>query len=348
MAAKKTTTKRAPRATRTRKDLDNDLEAIQREQADAEEDEQDTTSAIAARARAANIKQLTAGLTPETAVERLMKAKLDANRALDGVGEQLVAEAEQLTQVREAIENERKELETLLDKEVISSSIKSLLDTFESEKTRIDEATANIEKQYADRVADLEAEFKDAKAELEKQHKREEADYQYNLAQTRKKQLDKFAEEDRTRSIAEAERFRLQELNWSTREEALKKAEQELADLRAKAAGFDELVKKEVAKEVAIATNSLKKDFTHAAQMEQAKFEAATQIANNKAAAQQATIGALSAQIDALNLANTNLQAQLKEISTTALNSASGQAALTALQTQLANGGQSTSKSAKA
>lgn len=346
MATKKTTAKtRTPRATRSRAQLNQDFDDVRGEVEDLEE--QDTTATTAARQRASVVKAATQGLTPEAAAEAIMKAKLTASRALDSVAEELLQKTEQLKDVREAIDLETKELEELHGKEIIASSTRALVEDY---KAREEELRAQMEERqqdFARRVQEYEKQFAEQRTEQLKKVQREDADYQYGLQQKRKLQIDGFAEEDRKQRLMNEDKQRLLELGWKQREETIAAQEQEFAEFRTRVAAFPEELKKEVDAKVAIATNSVKKDFSHQIAMLEAQQAASVKVLEGEKKALADSNAALARQVVELTTQLSATNAHLQKISSDALSSASGQAALVALQQQQANGGAAPGKPAR-
>lgn len=331
---KKTAAKtRAPRATRSRAQLKDDFEDVAGEV--EKDEEQDATAATAKRTRILAVKTATQGLTPEVAAQNILKAKLDAGRALDGVAEELLAKTEELKTVREAIDLETAELETLHGKEIVASSIKALVEEYQAREDELQKRIEELEHLHVDRAASLDKAFKEQEAERNKNWKREDSDYQYNLAIARKQKTDAFAEEDRLRKIANDEKQRLFDQAFTQREQTIASAEGELTTLRTRVAGFDKELSVAEGKGRGMAESAAKHQVAlleaqHNATVrilegeKKALFEANTTLANN--------VTSISAQLKAAN-------EHIQKISSDALQSASGQAALTALQQNAANGG---------
>lgn len=103
---------------------------------------------------------------------------------------------------------------------------------------------------------------------------RNEANYAYDLQQQRKAEADAWAEKLRIRNNEERDRQEKFERSYAERETALRLKETAFNDAIARIATFDAEVKRESDKNVAIALNSLKKDYTHEAQMTAVRHEA--------------------------------------------------------------------------
>src|SRR5262249_16270904 len=132
--------------------------------------------------------------------------------------------------------------------------------------TTIDELKADIEerdKQQKEDEEPLKRKLGEQKGEEEKQWAREEADYLYSTDQKKRKMEDTLAYEVEQKKKANREQQDQLEKNWAERETELKKREQELAELRKFKEDYPGMVQKEVNQAVAVANNSLKKEYEH-------------------------------------------------------------------------------------
>lgn len=162
------------------------------------------------------------------------------------------------------------------------------------------------------------------KNEEEQERLREEELYTYNMGIKRRNEADKIAENHKIREDA----LKLRELD-------LKNREAEIAELRKTVDGIPTLLKKEVDKEVAAATNSLKKTYEHEKAL-------AAKDAENAKKESEFKVQALVTQIEQLKSHQGTLYEQLeaatnnaKEIAKDALHSRSGYDALNAVQKTL-------------
>src|SRR5262249_39597138 len=122
------------------------------------------------------------------------------------------------------------------------------------------------------------------------------------------------------------------EKNWSEREAELKKRETELAELRAFKEGNDERVKKAENAAVAVATNSVKKEYETKMTLAMKDAEMAQKLAGQEVAARRQTGERATAEIAGLKAQLDQARADVKEISGKALESASGRDAMAAMQ----------------
>jgi hypothetical protein len=140
----------------------------------------------------------------------------------------------------------------------------------------IDEARANhlqTLEQLSKEKQTVEQGHRDLIARQQQERQREEEAHSYQLAQKRKADQDAWTEQVRVRGNQERDRQEAFEKNIVTREEALRLKETQYNEALTKAQSFDNDVVREADKRIAIATNSLKKDFEHQTQMTHVKHE---------------------------------------------------------------------------
>src|SRR4051794_4868721 len=163
-----------------------------------------------------------------------------------------------------------KVLERLQDLENVESSIRlkkeelKQLHEIEILATTLDDLQAGIQEQrrsWEEEQATKQRDFKEMQSERNKQWKREEEEYQYRISQEHRKQQDTLTTLLGQQQKENKEKQEQLEKTWAEREGDLKKREQELADLRKFKDDYSEMVKKEVNASVAVATNSLKKEY---------------------------------------------------------------------------------------
>lgn len=207
------------------------------------------------------------------------------------IGEELIQKHAELQAVDETIRIRKEEMANLHGADQVLLSI--------------DEAKA-LHTQYLEeqqkQKEQIEQEHQDLQNQRVQERDREEAEYTYKLQQTRKADNDAWAEQVRLRGNQERDRREAFEKDIASRELVLKTRETEFQAAISKAATFEQEVDSRVKREVAIVTNSMKKDFEHEKQLASIQHTALydKQTHDNKRL------------VEALN----NLEAQLKEAQT--------------------------------
>jgi len=234
-----------------------------------------------------------------------------------------------------------KVLERLQELENVENSIKlkkdelKQLHEIEIQATTLDELEARIKEQrreWEEEQATKQRDFKEMQSERNKQWKREEEEYQYRISQEHRKQQDTLTTMLGQQQKDNKEKQDQLEKTWAEREGELKKREQELTDLRDFKSTNDERIKKEVNASVAVATNSLKKEYETKMMLAAKDAETDRRLAEQTIASSTQNLAKMQTQLDDLNTKLEQAQRDVKEISAKALESASGRATTDALQ----------------
>jgi hypothetical protein len=260
-------------------------------------------------------------LSLDSVSKSITETQVEVQRVLAELSGKVMERLQELQNVEESIKLRKDELKQLHDIEVVA--------------TTIDELDAQIRDQrkaWEEEVAGKKREFAEQQSERNKVWKREEAEYQYRLSQEHRKQEDELTYTLAQNEKANREKQDHLEKTWAEREAELKKREQELADLRKFKDDSPEMVKKEVNAQVAVATNSVKKEYETKAVLAAKDAETERRLAEQQVASLQTTIAKQQEQILDLKTQLEQAHANVKEISGKALDSASGRATTEALQ----------------
>jgi len=203
------------------------------------------------------------------------------------------------------------------------------------EATTLDDLQAEIaqkKKEWEEEERTQAQKFAEQKSERNKAWTREEEGYQYRIVQEHRKQEDTLAYLKQQQEKANREKQEQLEKQWAEREGELKKREQELAELRKFKDDYPEMVKKEVNAQVAIATNSVKKEYETKMVLAAKDAEMDKKLASQEKASLESNSVKQQEQITDLKRQLEQAHASAKEISTKALDSASGRSTTEALQ----------------
>jgi len=261
------------------------------------------------------------GLNLDTVSGTLADTQVEVQKSLAGLSAKLTEKLQLLENIQKAIDLKQDELKELYN--------------IEAKVTELDELEAEIEsrrKTWEEEQAAKKREFAEQQSERNKQWARSEEEYQYRLAQEHKKHKDAFDALMGQSERDNRDRQEKLEKEWAEREGELKKRETELADLREKVANMSEVIKKEVNAAVAIATNSVKKEYETKMQLANKDSETAQKLADQTVASLQTSLAKQQAQVDDLKTQLEQAHRDVKEISAKALDSASGRATTDALQ----------------
>jgi hypothetical protein len=261
------------------------------------------------------------GLTLDSVSGDIAATQVEVQKSLADLSSKLTERLQILRNIESAIELKEQSLKQLYEIERTATALDDLKAEIDNQRKAWQEEQGQEERQSREKVS-----------ERKKLWQREEEEYDYKLAQEQKKVQDGFA--DRMATLEKENKGRQEglEKNWSEREGELKKRETELADLKKQVENFPEMVKKEVNAAVAIATNSLKKEYETKIVLQTKDAETAQKLAAQEIASLNQAILKFQAQVDGLKEQLEQAHHDVKEISAKALDSASGRSAMEALQ----------------
>jgi len=261
------------------------------------------------------------GLDLEKVSADITGAQVEVQKTLATVSGRLAEQLQVLGNVTEAIRLKKDELQQLAQVEDTAKA----LDALEAE-------IAAKRKEWETEEAAKKREFAEMRSERNKQWAREDEEHKYKTEQEHKKLADSFQELMARQEKQNRDRQEQLEKNWAEREAELKRREQELAELRAFRDANPELVKKEVNAAVAVATNSVKKEYETKMALAAKDTEIERRLGEQTIASLQDTIKKQQQSIEDLKGQVDQAQRDVKEISSKALDSASGRATTEALQ----------------
>jgi hypothetical protein len=249
-------------------------------------------------------------LTLDTVAAGLAKTQVQIQKTLAAVGSDLSEQLAAFDQVKVAVEAKKAELQNLYGIEAAAVSL--------------EEIKANVVKaqeDYEATVTNYNLAEQELSAEKTKSRKREEDDYSYNLGLRRRKEQSDYEAIFAKRSA-----------DLAFKEEAVALREAKIGELEKQVSAFPAQLDKEVKAAVAIATNSQKKDYETQKLLDKAQAETAAQLAAQKILDLQAQLKSKTEEALALKAEVAQARADVNTISAKALESASGRAALDAIQ----------------
>jgi hypothetical protein len=268
-----------------------------------------------------DVLQSVAGLNMDGVSGTIASTQVEVQKSLAALSAKLVEQLQVLGNVEEAIKLKREELQQLYN--------------IEAGAVSLDDLDAKIEAQreaWKEEQARKQREFAEQQSERNKQWARTEEEYQYRMSQEHKQGEDTFAYRMAQQEKANRDKQESLEKNWGQREEELKKREKELEDLRAQVAAIPEQVRKAENAAVAVATNSVKKEYETKIVLATKDAEMASKLAAQEGASLRQALEKATTQIADLKTQLDQAHHDVKEISAKALESASGRSAMEALQ----------------
>jgi colicin import membrane protein len=200
--------------------------------------------------RETEVLHAVAGLNMDAVSGTIATTQVEVQKSLAALSAKLVEQLQVLGNVEEAIALKREELKQLYN--------------IESAAVSLDDLDAKIQAQreaWMEEQARKQREFAEQQSERNKQWARAEEEYRYRMAVEHKQSEDEFVYGMAQQEKSNRDKQELLEKTWAQREEELKKREKELEDLRAQAASIPEQIRKAENAAVAVATNSVKKEY---------------------------------------------------------------------------------------
>ncbi|NVN91888.1 MAG: hypothetical protein HXX11_14975 [Desulfuromonadales bacterium] len=215
-------------------------------------------------------------LTTDGIIRNISDLKVEVGKVLADLSDRLEQEAGRYSSVKRAIAEKESELADIYEIQKAASSLSALIEAqnlkkeeYESDMAsrkealirEIDETRQEWQKEKAQRVAEM----KEQEAVEAKKRTREKEEFEYNLQRERQTVRDEFekekaglAEEKALLDREIALRREQAEREFTEREQAIARQEQELADLRAQVTSFPNELETTVAREVKLAVERVK------------------------------------------------------------------------------------------
>jgi chromosome segregation ATPase len=265
-------------------------------------------------------------ITLDGVSKKIAAVQVDVQQTLAKLSTELTQNLDTLNTVNAAISLKQEELKNLHDIEATKISLDTLNQDIEATRqTWTEEQTRKAKED------DL------ARRERQLRWTREEEQYKYERDQAHKKLEDDFnarIQEATKQNTLQAEAL---QRSWEKREADLKSKEQEFTTLRAEVEAFPAKLKSETEKTAAIVGNTMKKDFEMEKKLLEATFNNKIQLAEAQVTSEKMKTVELEKQVASLKAQLDMAQKDIKEISTKALESASGRETINSLQKALEN-----------
>ncbi|NWG13803.1 MAG: hypothetical protein HXY20_09740 [Acidobacteria bacterium] len=299
----------------------------------SEEVDRERTAASAkadelARAREAEIRQASQGITVDLVVQKMAGLGLEVSKALSDLSGKLTAEVERLNDIRESVALESRELERLHKIDIAATALDQLVQEYRLKKEELETEISSTREAWAseeEERAFKQKEFEDA---LKKQRQREAEEYEYKKALERKKAQDKYEEEMRLLEKQNREKQEALEKSWQQREAALKEREEELARLRAEVEAFPARLKKEIEAAVRDSVRAAEQRYEQQMVLLKKDAESEKRLAELQIKSLQETVARQSTEIESLQRQVEDAKRQVQDIAVKAIEGASGAKAL--------------------
>jgi hypothetical protein len=296
----------------------------------------------AKRTTEASVVDKASSYTVESIIKGLANVNIYVGNALTNLSRELTAEANKLTEIREAIAIETKHLEELHDIRLAADTLANLIQDHAQNKAAFEaeseEERTQFEAEMVTRRADWKKEqeaynaaLKENEAKLKKEREREREEYEYSLTLARKKDKDLYEEQKAGLLKALKEERLKQEQELSAREAAVVSVETELAELRAKVASFPADLSTAVERADREALQRAEARAKLEEQLRSKEVEGDKRVAELKITALEESAKRQAAQIEALTRKLEEANVQVQAIAVKAIEGASNARALSTI-----------------
>jgi hypothetical protein len=185
-----------------------------------------------------NLLSRVSSQSKDSFIKHVSELKIQLNKQLDEIGDSMLAEIRQLTDIREAIGLGRKDLEELYKIKTEGESLMALVQLQEEKKQEFTSEMETQRQAWIKEKDEFEKQTKEQKLIKEKERKREEEEYAYNLNLKRKKEQDFYEQQKQMMEREVAENKASFEKEMNEREQNIVAKENELSELRDKVTRF--------------------------------------------------------------------------------------------------------------
>lgn len=316
----------APRARRSKQEVDKEYSKIVEEVAEPK-GAASAKAAELARVREADIRRSVEGLSVESVVQKITAMNLEISKALTDLSQKLIAEVENLNNVRDAVALETKELERLHKIDIAATALDQMVEEYHAEKAKLEAEILSRRAAWDNEELDREREQKESEEALKKQRQREVENYEYQKNLERKKAQDKYDEDVRLLEKKNKEKQETLEKSWQQREATLKEKE-EWARLKKEVEEYPARTKREIEAAVKAAVQAAEQRFEQLFALSRKDAEAEKRLAEMQIKSLQETVARQTAEIEALHRKLDEAKKQVQDIAVKAIEGASGANAL--------------------
>ncbi len=300
---------------------------------------------IQERQKQETIVKSAAELSYEGIVKEVADLKVNLSSVLDKLGSSFVSEFRKFEELQQAIGLEQKNLEDLYQLSANTDSLSVMLlaqkekkEQFEQEmaarKSEFEERIKNDKERFETEITEKRALWKKeqeanqqkAKEEtdlLKKNQKREEEEFQYNLKISRKKEADLYEEKKQKLEKELVEKKVAFEKEFTEREAKVKETENELNELRTKAAAFPSELEKAVSSSIKTTTEKLETTFRFEKELKEKETTGELKLKDQIIETLRNKIKDMEASLKELSQKTVTAEANVKDIAIKAIESSS-------------------------
>ena len=324
MAEKTTPKKRSSRQAMVERVAETEKAVAERKEAEAKPEERIAAKAVRDAVAVAD------ALSSEDLVRSIGEMKSTIARTLTQLSDRLEEEIGKYSQIRRAIAAKDAELQEIYEIQRSASTLLAVMETqqrqqeemereFQTEKEQLEREIETTRAEWEKERNEREQEIKDRDAAEQKRRQREQDEYKYNFAREQQLARDQLNDALAKGEKELSERKTQLEREWAEREKALAASEQELAELRARAAGFAEELKTAADRAAADATARLEQQHKAAEELLRRQLEGEKNVLAAKIAALERTVKDQAEQLTRLEQQAEKAYAQVQEIAVKAI-----------------------------
>lgn len=249
--------------------------------------------------------------------------KISLNGSLNGLLEELSMEYKKLSDIKMAIEVEKKKLEDLYSLTANTDSLATMLLVQKEKKEAFEKEMAEARLLWETEKQKHKTTQEEHLNEVAKQRQREEEEYAYNLKTARQKDTDEYKVKVQQLERELQERKAKFEQEMMERETNLKTAETELVELRKYHAEYPQLLEKALIDKEAEITKSLKTEYEFKNKLSEQQNAAELRLKDQQINSLQEKIKELQAQVKEYADKALRAEVSVKDIALKAIQNAS-------------------------
>lgn len=280
------------------------------------------------RQKEEEIRESVKDLTIDGILRKFAELNGDVSQTLSSLSEKMIFEVKLLTDLRQSVAIERKELERLHKLDIAQTALDQLVEEYTLKRESFEKEREESEKIWEVENQERTQEIKEFEENVKKSRQREIDEYEYKRNLERKKTQDKYEEELRLREKQNRETQESLEKSWQSREASLKASEEEIALLRKTVDEFPSRLKKETEKGITDAIKQTEQRLSQEIILLKRDNESEKKIAELKIKTLEETLSRQTAHIAALQSQLDEAKKQVQDIAVKAIEGASGARAL--------------------
>jgi hypothetical protein len=282
-------------------------------------------------------------LSSEGVVRLIGELKSTMTRTLTQLSDRLEEEIGKYSRICRAIAAKESELKEIYEIQRSASTLLAFLEThqrqqeemerdFQAEKEELQREIEAARAEWEKERKEHEQEVRERDAAEQKRRQREADEYKYNFARQQQLARDQSGDEMVTAQKEWAERKSQLEREWGERERAIASREQELAELRARAAGFAQELSAATERAATEAVGRVQQQHQAAQELLRRELEGEKNVLATKIAGLERTIQEQAEQLSRLEQQAEKAYSQVQEIAVRAIEGSASTKQLANLQ----------------